>query len=132
MRQRKPTERTPAQKAIAVAKAQANRDKLEVPFLQQVTLAGLPAPVQQHYFAAGRKWAFDFAWPELRIAAECEGGTWSGGRHTRGSGFESDCEKYNEAALMGWRVLRFTSPMILKNGKALEVITRALQQDVTA
>jgi very-short-patch-repair endonuclease len=59
------------------------------------------------------------------VAAEVEGGTWSGGRHTRGSGFEKDAEKYNEAANDGWRVLRFTGGMI-QRGEALQQIERAL------
>lgn len=42
------------------------------------------------------------------IAIELEGGIWSGGRHTRGKGFEGDCDKYNEAALAGWTVFRLT------------------------
>ena len=45
---------------------------------------------------------------------ELEGGTWSNGRHTRPAGFTEDCEKYNWAALNGWRVFRITSDM-LKN-----------------
>ena len=45
-------------------------------------------------------------------AVEIEGGTWSGGRHTRGAGYEADCIKYNIATLKGWRVLRFTSGML--------------------
>lgn len=32
----------------------------------------------------------------------------AGGRHTRGSGYAGDAEKYLEAALAGWRVLRLT------------------------
>jgi hypothetical protein len=61
------------------------------------------------------------------IAAEIEGGTWSGGRHTRGSGFEADCEKYNVAAAKGWRVYRFTGAMV-KSGIAISTITEALKQ----
>ncbi len=66
-------------------------------------------------------WRFDFAWPDLKLAVEVEGGTWNGGRHTRGKGFEEDCIKYNAAMLLGWNVARFTSGMIT-SGKALETI----------
>jgi hypothetical protein len=34
------------------------------------------------------------------------------GRHTSGGGFIKDCEKYNAAALLGWRVLRYTTSNI--------------------
>lgn len=61
------------------------------------------------------------------IAVEVEGGTWSGGRHTRGDGFEKDCEKYNTAALAGWRVLRFTGAQV-QSGIAITVIEGAFNQ----
>ena len=47
-----------------------------------------------------------------KIAIESEGGTWIGGRHTRGVGFANDAEKYNEAAALGWIVLRYTMKSI--------------------
>lgn len=85
----------------------------------------LPKPEQEHRFHATRKWRFDFAWPEKKVAIEVEGGIWSGGRHTRGKGFEGDCCKYNTAALEGWTVLRVTGSHI-KSGQALEWIKEAL------
>lgn len=63
--------------------------------------------IREHKFHPIRKWRFDFAIPEFFIAVECEGAVWSGGRHTRGSGYSKDCEKYNNATLLGWRVLRY-------------------------
>ena len=45
-------------------------------------------------------------------AVEVEGGTWINGRHNRGKGFAEDCEKYNQAALLGWRVFRLTIDML--------------------
>ena len=71
-----------------------------------------------------RKWRFDFALAK-GIAVEVEGGLWILGRHNRGLGMEEDMAKYNEAALQGWRVLRFSTAMV-KNGKAIETIKRAL------
>jgi len=82
-------------------------------------------------FHGKRQWRFDFvveriARDELqRIAVEVEGGTWAQGRHTRGKGFEADAEKYNEAALLGWRILRVT-PAMVEDGRALQWIERAI------
>lgn len=76
-------------------------------------------------FHPQRKWRFDFASHRHKLAVEVEGGTWGKSRHTTGTGFEADCEKYCEAACLGWRVLRFTSGMVT-SGKAVEYIKRAL------
>lgn len=70
--------------------------------------------------ASGRKWRFDFAWPKWRIAVEVEGGTWSQGRHTRGSSFEADLRKYNAAALAGWLVLRVSTEMIVVGTRSMD------------
>jgi very-short-patch-repair endonuclease len=71
-----------------------------------------PAMVAELRFHPGRRWRFDFANADARVAIELEGGVWSGGRHTRGSGFVADCEKYNAAALYGWTVFRLTRQQI--------------------
>ena len=71
-----------------------------------------PDLMREHRFAAPRRWRFDFAHTETLTAVEIEGGTWIGGRHTRGSGFVADAEKYNEAALMGWTVFRLPGPLV--------------------
>lgn len=78
-----------------------------------------------------RRWRFDFAWPDRKIAAEVEGGTESGGRHVRPGGFDKDAEKYNAAAQQGWTVYRFTRRMVT-SGEALNVIEKALREPVTA
>ena len=75
----------------------------------------------EYRFHPDRRWRFDFADPARKIAVECEGGTWTGGRHVRGDGFQKDCEKYNEAARLGWRVFRFTKGMI-SSGDAIAKI----------
>lgn len=83
--------------------------------------AGLPAPTLEHRFHDTRKWRFDYSWPAQRIALEVEGGVWTGGRHTRGSGFLKDCEKYNAAACAGWRVVRCT-PSTLKSAATIAML----------
>lgn len=71
-------------------------------------------PIKQEYkFHPEKRWKFDFAIPAWKVAIEVEGGTWlPKGRHTTGKGFQKDCEKYNAAAVMGWRILRYTGSMI--------------------
>lgn len=77
----------------------------------------IPKPISEYKFHPHRKWRLDNAWPEYRLAVEIEGSVWTQGRHTRGSGFVKDLEKYNELAKMGWWLLRFT-PQQVKNGYA--------------
>ena len=90
--------------------------------------ADLPHVFREYQFARatmGRKWAFDFAWPGDHIACEVDGGSWIGGRHTSGSGFEKDLEKHNAATELGWRVFRFT-PKMVKDGTAIATLGRLL------
>jgi hypothetical protein len=83
------------------------RSKPEQALTKALASSGLPAHVEEHRFHGTRKWRFDFAWPDQKVALEVEGGVFSGGRHVRGAGFKADCEKYNTALRMGWRVLRY-------------------------
>src|SRR5688572_10984501 len=87
--------------------------------------AGLPEPTPEHRFSPPRKWRFDFAWPDHRVALEVEGGAFTRGRHTRGAGFVKDMEKYNTATLAGWRVLRVTPSDLLTSGP--DLVARALR-----
>lgn len=93
----------------------------------QLRAVGLPKPEREYKFALPRKWRFDFAYPDLKLAIEVEGGTWVNGAHTRGGHYESDCRKYNRAALLGWRVLRFTTGMV-DSGEAIDRIEEAFQR----
>jgi very-short-patch-repair endonuclease len=65
-----------------------------------------------------RKWRFDFALPNQKVAIEFEGGIFISGGHNRGIIYASNCEKYREAVLLGWKVLRYTIKDIeMKNGE---------------
>lgn len=66
--------------------------------------------VRELQFDAVRKWRFDYALPDYKVAVEIDGGVWldGGGRHNRASGWVKDQEKLNAAAAQGWRVLHFT------------------------
>jgi very-short-patch-repair endonuclease len=74
-----------------------------------------PDAVAEHRFHPVRKWRFDFAVPSARVAIEINGAIWTAGRHSRGSGLVKEYEKMRAAAVMGWRVLPFSTadvPMI--------------------
>ena len=81
--------------------------------------------VKEFKFHPTRKWRFDYAIPSHRIALEVEGGVWTQGRHTRPQGFLGDVDKYNAAALLGWRVFR-TTPSELYSRATIEMLKQAL------
>jgi len=87
-------------------------------FAQICAAHGLIEPVSEFRFAPPRKWRFDWAWPEWKLAVEIEGGAWVRGRHNRGKGFIGDLEKYNAATILGWAVLRVT-PQHVHAGQAI-------------
>lgn len=93
-------------------KPKAPPSRLELKFTLFWRSLGGPQLTPEVKVVPDRRWRFDFAHPGTRIAIEIEGGTWTGGRHTRGSGYAKDCEKYNEAQLAGWTVFRLTGEMI--------------------
>ena len=69
----------------------------------------IPRPELEFKFHAVRKWRFDFAWPDHKLAVEIEGGMFQGSNtgHRSITGMMRDIEKYNAAQLDGWCVLRF-------------------------
>jgi len=103
---------------------ESERKRLEKLLASQMSAVRLPDAVRQHRFHPTRRWQFDFSYPEIKLAIEVEGGTWVNGAHNRGAHYESDCEKYNAAALLGWVVLRYTTNMV-RDGKAIDQIESA-------
>ena len=81
-------------------------------------MIGSPGCVFEYRFHPTRRWRFDLAYPDERIAIEIEGGAFTGGAHTRGPGYANDMEKYNEAQRLGWRVFRFSHSDINTNRAA--------------
>lgn len=77
-------------------------------FFKLLKRDGISEPETEWKFHPVRHWRFDFAWPSRKLALEVEGGAWTNGRHNRGGGFVNDMEKYNAAAMLGWRLLRVT------------------------
>jgi very-short-patch-repair endonuclease len=121
--------------------------------LTQLLAAGLPEPEKEYTFHPKRRWRLDYAWVEIGLAVEVDGGIHGrpvkchrckqevkrrlkdgrmvtvreGGRHNTGNGFEADREKWAEAVIHGWHIVGVTSGMI-EDGRALDLITRAYEK----
>lgn len=102
----------------------------ELCFEQQCVDRGFMEPIAEFMFAPPRKFRADFCWPEAMLILECDGGIWTQGRHTRGSGFLRDMEKLNLAAILGYRVIRVT-PKEMKSGKVFELLAKILTRRMT-
>jgi very-short-patch-repair endonuclease len=115
---------TEKSKSIRKAKKRikSNDDKIDLFVVLVKNELGLTV-VKEHLFHPVRKWRFDFAIIDLKIAVEVEGGVFSNGRHTRGSGFIEDCNKYNQATSLGWRLIR-VMPSTLMSENTLELIRK--------
>ena len=85
----------------------------------------LPKPVQQYKFHPTRRWKADFCWVEEKLIVEVQGGIWMQGRHSRGGGYIKDCEKMNEAVLLGYKYLKVCKEHI-DSGQAIDWIRKAL------
>lgn len=88
----------------------------------------IPPPLCEYRFHPVRKWRFDFAWPDAKVALEVQGGIWFGGRHTRGAALIKEWEKLNTAASLGWRIL-YCQPSDLSTRRAgplLEMLRTAI------
>ena len=105
------------------------KPKIDYPklLLDQILITDLPVPVREHKFHPTRRWRFDLAFLESKLAVEVEGGIWTYGRHNRAISFIKDMEKYNEACLLGWNLLRFTTDMV-KKGESIKIISKFFKE----
>lgn len=112
-----------------------NSQSKEDLFDHQLRSYKLPPFERQLMFAKeiGRRWMFDFANQQYRIAIEVEGLVVMRvngelivkGRHASITGFREDAVKYASAAILGWSVLRFEQSQV-KDGTAIELTQRLL------
>ena len=80
--------------------------------------------IREWVFAPPRKFRLDF-FIEPDLAIEVDGAIWTGGRHSRGAGIMTDCEKTGLIAAKGFRFLRLT-PSHIKSGEAMDWIGKAI------
>ena len=107
-------------------------------FLDGCEEHNLPTPQPEFRFLEERRWRWDFAWiiiPEWenrtwkdykKIALEIDGGAYSQGRHTRGTGFINDIHKHNAGVLLGWKLIRCT-PQMVEDGSIFSVLKEILK-----
>lgn len=116
--------------ARAKRESQKVRRDYKQAFLSQLQIAGVEVPVPEFAFAAPeRRWRFDFAYLDLKIAIEYQGGVFFQGAHTGHTstkGITKDFEKFTEASLRGWMLILIDAGSV-RSGKALEWVERAIK-----
>lgn len=95
--------------------------------------ASIRTPIKEFRLCVDRRWRCDYVWmfsedrfPLKGVILEVEGGIWmKKGGHNTGAGITRDIEKYNEAALLGFIVLRAAKEHLV-SGEAMVWVKRAL------
>ena len=107
-----------------------NKDQL---FLIMQQVFGASAVKTEHRFHPVRQWRFDYAVPSRRIAVEYQGhgkmGGGSGhmGRHASVTGLSGYAEKFNQAEILGWRVILFTALHFREKDRQKHKLTSPLE-----
>jgi len=81
---------------------------------------------KEYKFHPKRRFKFDYAIVDLKIAIEQEGGVYNGKAHGSVSGILRDIEKYTLAGANGWIVLRFLPEQMFKND-TINTINQTIQ-----
>lgn len=111
------------------------KSDLEKTFELQLRKYRLPIWESEYHFAldVSRKWRFDFAWPEFKLAVELNGlmVKYHEGRRVVATGHASldgiikDYDKLNAAVILGWSVLSFAQSHVASTA-AIDMTQRAL------
>lgn len=112
------------------ARMAARKSRRDYPgeLIARLKIEGLPEPVREHCGIPGRRFRFDLAYLDERIAIECHGGEFINGGHNRGQGLAKDCTKANLAQLGGWLYLAYTGKQLTKEVRGVvDEIRRALE-----
>lgn len=121
---------TPEQAGIDLPKSKLppKRNDLADAFAVLWEKLGPPIPLVREYrFCPTRRFRFDCAWPEQKVAVEIEGGLWVTSRHRTGLGYHRDMQKYNLATQLGWKLLRFAAnDLELSPVQTVEIVAKLL------
>lgn len=95
--------------------------------LVQIRAARFPAPKEEVLFHPTRKWRFDLAWPDFKIAVEYQGGIFSRlASHSSVTNMLRDQEKANEAVLHDWILITVNARTVI-SAQAINWIRRAFK-----
>lgn len=100
---------------------------LEAELAFQFRAAGINA--EQQFRIPPKKYLYDFHIIEEQLLIECQGGIWTSGKHTRGAGYEKDCQKMIYAQLCGYRIFYFT-PGMIHSGEGLDWVLSFLHRRI--
>ena len=107
------------------------RSKLEVQLEKQLSLAvsagRIPPFTTEYYAIIGRKFRYDFAWPDYDLLLEVQGGIWGVGAHSGGTGALRDFEKQSLAAVGGFYVIT-CGPSQIREGKAISWVMQYFER----
>ena len=111
---------------LAARSGPALESALEAKTWLLVQRSGLPLPRRQYPVSLpGGRYRLDFAWPEQRIALECDG--WE--HHGRQSAFAPDRARLAEFAAARWHVLPVTWHAVTKEPARVERWLRSALRD---
>jgi very-short-patch-repair endonuclease len=105
----------------------ALESRLEVRAARLFRSSALPRPVRQHRLVGsdGNRYRLDFAWPDRRVAVECQGFRWHGSRLT----WKQDSARTTAIESLGWRVLTVTWDDVVERPSAtLDRVAGALRR----
>lgn len=101
-------------------------------FAQQLVIYRLPSfrtgfrfPKSAEPDNKRKVWIADFCSVEFMLMVEIDGGIWSGDGHGHAIGITRDIRKNNDAILLGYQVLRFSTSWV-KPKHAIEFLQRVL------
>lgn len=115
-------------KEFASLSRKANRKFLEDKFLENWEALGGVALRREYQFHESRKWRFDFASLEAKVAFEIQGGLYKAeSGHRSREGVKRDYEKLNAAQELGWQVYQVTS-QDLQSREAMEKFINTIQR----
>lgn len=111
-----------ASPSISRIRTASERRDLNGEFEAQLSYAKIGGFVREF---AIKPYRFDFAFPDVKLLIEIDGGNWEVGGHNTGTGHWRDCKKGNLAVIQGWYLLKFITNDV-DDGSALTVTETAI------